>query len=166
MKKHNVNVGNEYRRTLGCVKQNVKVVGFDAEADKFKPFIIETKGGKRFTADEKTIKKWELLKAVEVETELNTKKAVKTVEHRKNAITCLEAAIQTLIRRNVPMNAKELVTAMKEDGAFVFKDTAKTPWNSVGTRLATYMNNCEGECRIKCVSRGKYAHADYEPVEA
>ena len=59
------------------------------------------------------------------------------------------------------MNAKQLVKAMIEDEAFFFKPTAKTPWNSVGTRLTTYMNNCEGECRIKQLERGKFVHADY-----
>ena len=165
-KKHEIAIGNEYRRTLGCVKQNVTVVGYDAETDKFKPFIIATKNGKRFTTDEKTIAKWELTKAVKANIE---KKAEVSVEKRKNEITCLEAAIRTLIKHNVPMNAKQLVNAMKEDGIFHFKDTAKTPWNSVGTRIATYVNNCIAdavECRIKAVSRGVYAHADYEPAEA
>ena len=152
-------VGNEYRRTLGAVKQFVTISGYDELAKKWQ---YTTKSGKIGTADDATIAKWELLKAVEP-TETEVKAEVKA-EKRKNSITCLEAAIQTLIKHNVPMTAKMLVKAMIEDGVFFFSPTAKTPWNSVGTRLSTYMNNCEGECRIKQTERGKFAHADY--VEA
>ena len=157
--KNAVVIGNEYKRSLGAVKQFVTISGYDELSKKWK---YTTKSGKEGTADEATIAKWELLKAVEP-TETEVKAEVKA-EKRKNTVTCLEAAIQTLIKRNVPMTAKMLVKAMIEDGAFFFSPTAKTPWNSVGTRLSTYMNNCEGECRIKQTERGKFAHADY--VEA
>ena len=155
--KHVIAVGNEYRRQLGAVKQFVTIVGKDELSKKWQ---FRMKSGKIGTADDATIAKWELLKAVEP-AETETVAEVK-VEKRKNSITCLEAAIQTLIKHNVPMTAKMLVKAMIEDGAFFFSPTAKTPWNSVGTRLSTYMNNCEGECRIKQTERGKFVHADYE----
>ena len=165
MEKHIVAVGNEYRRNLGAMKQFVTVTGFD---DMTKKWECTAKSGKKFTADESTIEKWECLKQVAVEpTEsVADDKAKVNAGKKKNSCTCLEAAIQTLIRRNVPMTAKMLVKAMIEDGAFYFSETAKTPWNSVGTRLSTYMNNCEGECRIKQTERGKFVHADYvAPIE-
>ena len=158
--KHMVAVGNEYKRTLGAVKQFVTITDYDTTAKKW---VYTTKSGKVGSVDEATIAKWECLKQLAVETEVVEDKATVNVEKRKNSCTCLEAAIQTLIKHNVPMTAKMLVKAMIEDGAFYFSPTAKTPWNSVGTRLATYMNNCEGECRIKQTERGKYAHADYVP---
>ena len=158
-KKTAIVIGNEYRRSLGAVKQFVTITGWDELAKKWQ---YKTKSGKVGTADETAIAKWELLKAVEpVETAIEPTAKVK-VEKRKNTVTCLEAAIQTLIKHNVPMTAKMLVKAMIEDGAFYFSPTAKTPWNSVGTRLSTYMNNCEGECRIKQTERGKFVHAGYE----
>ena len=86
------------------------------------------------------------------------------VEHQQG-ITCLEAAIQTLCRHNHPMNARQLVDAMIADGAFQFSPTARTPWNSVSTRLSTHINQCESEgrpCRIRRIDRGIYAPADYE----
>ena len=151
-----VAVGNEYRRTLGAVKQFVTITAWDELAKKWQ---FASKSGKLGTADEATIEKWELLKAVEPA--VTEEVAEVKVEARKNSVTCLEAAIQTLVRHNVPMTAKMLVKAMIEDEAFFFKPTAKTPWNSVGTRLTTYMNNCEGECRVKQIERGKFVHANY-----
>ena len=160
---HKIAIGNEYRRSLGAMKQFVTITGFDTDVNKWQ---YTAKSGKIGTADEKTIEKWELLKAVEVkEEEVKEEVAKVDVEKKKNNITCLEAAIQTLVKRNVPMTAKMLVKAMIEDGVFYFSPTAKTPWNSVGTRLSTYMNNCEGECRIRQTERGKFVHADYvEPI--
>ena len=153
-----VAVGNEYRRTLGAVKQIVTISGYDNDVHKWQ---YTTKSGKLGTADDKAIAKWELLEEAVEETAVE-EKAVVNVERKKNACTCLEAAIQTLVKRNVPMTAKQLVKAMIEDEAFFFSPTAKTPWNSVGTRLSTYMNNCDGDCRIKQIKRGLFAHADYE----
>lgn len=158
-----VAVGNEYRRTLGAVKQIVTISGYDNDVHKWQ---YTTKSGKIGTADDKTIAKWECLKQCAVEETAVEETAVVNVEKKKNSITCLEAAIRTLVKRNVPMTAKQLVKAMIEDEAFFFSPTAKTPWNSVGTRLSTYMNNCEGECRIKQIKRGQFVHADYEVEEA
>lgn len=160
---HIITIGNEYRRTLGAVKQFVTITAFDKEVGKWQ---YTTKSGKIGTADDKTIEKWELLKQAEVK---EVEKEKEKVAKKKNNCTCLEAAIQTLIKRNVPMSAKELVKAMVEDGAFYFSPTAKTPWNSVGTRLTTYMKNCDWdgvECRVKQTERGRFAHKDYEPTEA
>jgi hypothetical protein len=160
---HKIAVGNEYRRTLGAVKQFVTITGYDTVMNKWQ---YATKSGKIGTADEATIEKWEVIKVVETAVEETAVVETAKVEKKKNNCTCLEAAIQTLIRRNVPMTAKMLVKAMVEDGAFHFSPTAKTPWNSVGTRLTTYMNNCEGECRIKQTERGKFVHSDYvAPIE-
>ena len=157
---HKIAVGNEYRRTLGAVKQFVTITAFDNDVKKWQ---YTTKSGKIGTADDATIcEKWELLKQVAVEEKAVEEKAKVNVAKKKNNCTCLEAAIQTLVKRNVPMTAKMLVKAMIEDGAFYFSETAKTPWNSVGTRLTTYMNNCEGECRVKQIERGKFVHANYE----
>ena len=85
--------------------------------------------------------------------------------HRLNNITCLEAAIQTLIRHNEPMNAKEIVHAMINDNVYRFSERAKTPWNTVGTQLLSYVKECNKysqKCRIKCIKPGTYAPADYD----
>ena len=158
--KNEIAIGNEYRRSMGAVHQYVTLVGYDNETKKYS---YVTKSGKEGTTDEETIlKRWELVKVAENAVDI-VKKDV-NVEARKNEITCLEAAIRTLVKRNVPMTAKELVKAMKEDDVFFFKPTAKTPWNSVGTRLSTYINKCLDngeECRVKQTERGKFAHKDY-----
>jgi hypothetical protein len=60
---HIITIGNEYRRTLGAVKQFVTITAFDKEVGKWQ---YTTKSGKIGTADDKTIEKWELLKQAEV----------------------------------------------------------------------------------------------------
>ena len=162
-----VKVGNEYRRTLGAVKQFVTVEGVDELSHKW---LCLTKSGKRFTATDEAISKWELLKEAETAeaVEVAEKPKADKAKRAKNATTCLDAAIATLAKHGVPMNAKTLVKTMIADGAFAFSSYAKTPWNSVGTRLATYLKQCAEngeECRIKQVSRGMYATADYEAEE-
>ena len=161
---NNIYIGNVYTFKCGAVNRKATIIGFDEETKKYQ---YATASGKMQSAEEdKILKDWTLI--AEAEEKVLAKKAelVPMVEtKRKNSITCLEAAIQTLVRRNVPMTAKELVRAMVADEAFFFSPKAKTPWNSVGTRLTTYMNNCEGDCRIKQIARGKFVHADYEPAE-
>ena len=88
-----------------------------------------------------------------------------TVAGRRANITCVQAAIQTLREHNTPMNAKEIVDAMVKDHIYQFGPNAKTPNNSVSSRLTTYMKDCEANakrCLVKKID-GKFAFADYNP---
>ena len=88
--------------------------------------------------------------------------------HRLNSITGLEAAIQTLIRYNRPMNPKQIVEAMLADGIYRFTAKAKTPWNTIGSQLLSYVKSYSKnpqDCRIKCLKPGTYVPQNYQAAD-
>jgi hypothetical protein len=56
------------------------------------------------------------------------------------------------------MNTRQLVDKVIEDKSFIFKDTAKTPYNSANSRLNTYIKNAGDNSVVEIVSRGCFIY--------
>lgn len=162
MANYRINVGNVYEKTVrnGNLVNKSKVTIKEVNGDEVVG-VTASKKEVRATVDE--VKTWKLLSYV--------KKAVAKVAKRLNAKSCVEVAIETIIAHNCGMSAKAIVEAMKAEGTFKFKETAKTPENSVSSRLNTYINDTDNP-KVKHIAnggkhtKGLFYPADYElPTE-
>ena len=162
MANYKVNVGNVYEKIVrnGNLLNKSKVTIKEVDGDNVVG-VTASKKEVRATVDE--VKTWKLLTYV--------KKTVAKVSKRLNERTCVEVAIETVIAHNCGMSAKAIVEAMKAEGTFKFKETAKTPENTVSSRLNTYINDTENP-RVKHIAnggkhtKGLFYPADYElPTE-
>ena len=165
-------VGNEYTRPLGANKQFVTIVGVNDDGT---VNVVSKSGKQRFKTKIENVKHWTLIKennvreaaervAVAPKKKVNIKAdgSVEVVSHKRlNSRTFVEVLIDTIKASNAPMTARELVEKVKADGTFIFKETAKTPWNSASSRLNSYLKDHE-DADFKVVSRGKFARKDYE----
>ena len=79
--------------------------------------------------------------------------------------TCRAAAIRILKKERRLMSAKEIVECIIRDNEYSFSLGAKTPWDSVASRLTTYINDCERDqipCEICKPEKGKFKYAENE----
>lgn len=167
-----VMVGNEYVRPLGANKQFVTIIGINEDGT---VNAVSKSGKQRFRTKLENVSKWELVKAVEVreapervatatpKVEVKADGTVEVVATRKrlNNRSFVDVLIDTINASDVPMTARELVEKVKAEGTFVFRETAKTPWNSASSRLNTYLKERD-DANFKKVGAGKFARKDYE----
>ena len=113
-----IKVGNQYVRPLGINKQYVIVqnINDDGWVD-----IVTKSGSRKFKTEISNISKWTLLKQAEI-------KKTKSNKKRLNEKTFLEVLIETLKNNQHPMITRQLVDKIVENKSFIFKDTAKTPY--------------------------------------
>ena len=154
MANYKVNVGNVYEKLVknGNLINKSKVTITKVDGDMI---FGKTASKKEVKADVADVKMWKLLHY--------EKKTVIKTHKRLNQKTAAEVAIEMILEKNKPLTAKELVEMMKSEGTYIFSEKAKTPMNSVSTRLNQYINETVNP-KIKKLEgeRGKFVPADFE----
>lgn len=160
-----ITVGSEYSRQLGSNKQYVTITKI---CDDGTVEAISKSGRQKFHTRIENVNKWTLIKAAENTTRSAPERAERVnvvkdnSKKRLNARPFVEILIDTIIANNKPMNAKQLVDKVKEDGSYKFKEGIKTPWNSASTRLNTYIREAGENSKIKFIARGVFVPKDYQ----
>ena len=154
MANYSVNVGNVYEKLVrnGNLVNKSKVTITSVNGD---DVVGMTASKKEIKADVSDVKMWKLLHY--------EKKATKVSNKRLNQKTAAEVAIETILSKQKPLTAKELVDFMKTEGTYKFSEKAKTPVNSISTRLNEYINETKNP-KIKKLEgeRGKFVPFDFE----
>ena len=162
MANYRVNVGNVYEKVSynGNLVNKSKVTIVEVNEDEV---VGRTASKKEVRASVLEVKQWKLLHY--------EKKAKEVVRKRLNDRNCVDVAIETVLRHGCGMSAKAIVEAMIAEGTFKFAETAKTPWNTVSSRLNTYINDTENP-KVKHIAnggkktKGLFYPSDYElPIE-
>ena len=157
MANYRVNVGNVYERTVrnGNLVTKSKVTITEVGEDGTVKGRTASKKEVATTVEE--VKMWKLLHY--------EKKTAQKASKRLNKRNCVDVAIDTVIAHGVGMSAKEIVAAMREEGTYIFKDTAKTPENSVASRLNTYINEAENPLVKHIANGGKHTKGLFYPAD-
>ena len=156
MANYRINVGNVYERIVrnGNLVNKSKVTIKEVNDE---GVIGVTASKKEVRATVEEVKSWKLLHYV--------KKAAQSGNKRLNERNCLDVAIETILAHNCGMSAKAIVEAMRTEGTYKFKDTAKTPHNTVASRLNTYINEAE-EPKVKHIANGgKHTKGLFYPAD-
>jgi hypothetical protein len=162
MANYRINVGNVYERVVrnGNLVNKSKVTIVSVTDDEV---VGRTASKKEVRASHAEVKTWKLLHY--------EKKVVAKGNKRLNDRNCVDVAIETILAHGCGMSAVAIVEAMKTEGTYKFKDTAKTPQNTVSSRLNSYINETENP-KIKHIAnggkhtKGLFYPADYElPTE-
>ena len=144
MANYRVNVGNVYEKVTynGNLVNKSKVTIVEVNGDEV---VGRTASKKEVRTTVLIVKQWKLLHY--------EKKVVEKVRKRLNSRKCVDVAIETVLNHNCGMSAKAIVEAMIAEGTFVFSEKASTPWNTVSSRLNTYINETENPL-VKHIENG------------
>ena len=156
MANYRINVGNVYERVTrnGNLVTKSKVTITEVTEN---GIVGQTASKKEVRATAEEVKMWKLLHY--------EKKVVQKANKRLNERNCVDVAIETILAHNCGMSAAAIVEAMKAEGTYKFKETAKTPANTVSSRLNSYINEAE-EPKIKHIANmGKHTKGLFYPAD-
>lgn len=154
MANYSINVGNEYVRSMGAVKQSVTVTAIDGEN-----VTAVAKSGKEVKATFAEVKAWKLTHYA--------KKVVVKEKKRLNDRNLVDVAIDTILAHGCGMNAVDIHKAILAEGTYKFSPTAKTVPNTISSRLNSHINEAE-QPKVKHIdnvgkgTKGMFYPIDYE----
>ena len=156
MANYRINVGNVYERIVrnGNLINKSKVTITAVNEDEV---VGVTASKKEVKASPIEVKTWKLIHY--------EKKAVDKAKKRLNERNLVDVAIETVLAHGEGMSAKAIVEALRTEGTYRFKDTAKTPWNTVSSRLNTYINETENPLIKHIENGGKHTKGVFYPSD-